>query len=162
MPRQVEVVGPPDRLESIKKVETLPVDITGQQKGKVQIRAEFVQPGDDVRVLQLGPTDVVVEIEEMQLERTIPGIPIEVGERPVQVEPSQAVIAVRGSYRLVKGLTKEQVRVRVDWESSGEEASSFSLSVEVPPELTVLSLEPVQVKVKAATESRKKEKAKTR
>lgn len=60
-PPSVEVVGPPDRVAAVTRVDTEPVAVAGRRESLRQ-RAELTPPSHHVRLLELRPTEVVVEI----------------------------------------------------------------------------------------------------
>ena len=147
MPLQVEIVGPPARIDKIKVVQTYPIDIGGLQKG-LKVVAELVQPGDDIRLLQLKPTEIVVEIGVREIKKTFREVPIRGGNKKVTLEPGEVTVVVSGEYGTVKELRLDQIEVQVDWESAGPDPSIRPLKATVPPGLSVLSTKPNRVKIK--------------
>lgn len=146
IPRQVEIVGPLQRVESINEVETFPVNIDGLRK-RVKVRAELAQPGDDIRLLLLKPTDVLVEIEDRKLERTFRKVPVAKAEGQPAFSPSAVTVVVRGVYLQVKALAEEEIKVNVRWEVEGE-SPVRTLTVTVPEGIKVLSYSPGEVTVR--------------
>jgi YbbR domain-containing protein len=61
VPAEVAVVGLPEHVESVRRVDTSPVRVDGRRDG-FRERAQFVLPSNHVRLLELRPTEVVVEI----------------------------------------------------------------------------------------------------
>jgi YbbR domain-containing protein len=60
-PPEVAVVGPPERVAPVARVETEPLSLEGR-RAPFRQRAELVAPSHHVRLLELRPTEVVVEI----------------------------------------------------------------------------------------------------
>ena len=147
IPRQVEIVGPLHRVDAIRRVDTYPVDIDGQ-KTSLQVKATFAQPGDDVRLLQLKPTEVTIHIAARELERTFGGVPVGTGGREATLSSGTVAVVVKGAYPAVKALKKEDLSVEVDWEAAGEKPSVLPLRVKAPPGISVLSWKPREVKLK--------------
>ena len=147
LPLQAEIVGPQQRVESIKQVETYPVDVSGLSQG-MTVRAEFVQPGDDVRLLQLKPTEVVVAIEPRLEKRTFQRVPVRGGNQNVGFTPESVTVVLEGTFHTIKGLAPEQIKVEVDWEAQGEKPETRGLCVDVPQGFTVISVKPPQVTVR--------------
>jgi YbbR domain-containing protein len=146
IPRQVEIVGPLPRLEAISEVETFPVNVDGLKK-RMKVRAELVQPGDDIRLLLLKPTEVVVEIEVRTLERKLRKVPVAKVEGQPAFSPSAVTVVVQGGYHQVKALTREEITVNVMWEAGGE-SPVRALAVTAPEGIEVLSYKPEEVKVR--------------
>ena len=60
-PPTVDVVGPPERVAAVARVDVEPVSVAGLRAG-FRRRAELVPPSHHVRLLELRPTEVLVEI----------------------------------------------------------------------------------------------------
>ena len=146
IPLQVEVVGPLARVQSIKQVETYPVDVGGTRK-TMRVRVEFVQPGDDIRLLQLKPTEVVVEVASRKVEKAYRGIAIQRGEDEKGFSPMAATVIVQGDYNRMKEVRPKDVVITVDWGVPGGEPGRRPLKVALPEGLTLLSVQPKEVKV---------------
>ncbi len=147
LPLQVEIVGPQQRVESIKQVETYPVDINGLSQS-LTVRAEFVQPGDDVRLLQLKPTEVVVEVVPRLEKRTFQRVPVRGGNQNVEFTPEAVTVVLEGAFHSIRGLAPEQIEVEVDWETKGEKPENRGFRVNVPQGFTVVSVKPPQVTIR--------------
>lgn len=148
IPRQVEIVGPLPRVESIDEVETFPVSVEGLRRG-MKVRTELAQPGDDIRLLLLKPTEILIEIEARKLERTFRKVPVAKAEGQPDFSPSAVTVVVQGVYHQVKALTGEEIEVKVRWEVEGEEESAARpLAVTAPEGIKILSYRPGEVKVK--------------
>jgi YbbR domain-containing protein len=145
IPLQVEVVGPLPRVQSIKQVETYPIDV-GDNKKTIRVRVEFVQPGDDIRLLQLKPTEVVVEVAPRKVEKTFRGVAVQKGKEE-KFSPSSATVVIQGDYNRMKEMKAEQIEIRVDWDAAGDDAATRPLKVALPQGLTLLSIQPESVKV---------------
>lgn len=145
IPLQVEVVGPLPRVQSIKQVETYPVDVGGTRK-TIRVRVEFVQPGDDIRLLQLKPTEVVVEVAARTVEKTFRGVSVLRGKGE-EFSPSSATVVIQGDYNRMKEMKAEQIEITVDWDATGDDAATRPLRVVLPQGLTLLSVQPELVKV---------------
>jgi len=147
IPLQLELVGPQHLVEAIREVETFPVNVSGL-KQSFKVRAEFVPPGDDVRILQLKPTDVVVEVIEKQVKKTLRGIPLTGLREGIAVKPDTVTFVVEGGYHTVGALLKEQLSAEVNWEDEGEDPATRGIAVAAPAGIEVLSFEPAEVKIK--------------
>ena len=146
IPRRIEIVGPLPRVTSMEEVDTFPVDISGR-KSKLKVKAELTQPGDDMRLLQLIPTEVVIDFEERVIKRKIKGVPVKKGAGEVEFSPLHVTVEVEGNYGLIMGLAPEQLEVLVAWEAD-EEASVRPLAIGPLPGVAVLSVKPPKVKIK--------------
>jgi YbbR domain-containing protein len=147
IPLQVEVVGPLARVQSIKQVETYPVDVSGLKKD-LRARVEFVLPGDDIRLLQLKPTEVVVAVVPRKVEKTFRGVAIGAGGDDRSFSPASATVVVRGDYNRLKEMEPHQVNVEVDWKGAEDDSPQRPLRVQVSQGLSVVSVKPGSVKIK--------------
>ena len=147
IPLQVELVGPLARVQSIKQVETYPVDVSGLKK-QLRARVEFVQPGDDIRLLQLKPTEVIVEVIPRKVEKTFRGVTIDAGGNDRGFSPASVTVVVRGDYNRLKEMRPDQVLVEVDWSGAEKDAPQRPLRVQVPQGISVVSVKPGSVKIK--------------
>lgn len=145
IPLQVEVVGPLARVQSIKKVETYPIDVGGTKK-TIRVRVEFVQPGDDIRLLKLKPTEVVVEVAVKVVEKTFRGIVVQKGKEE-KFSPSTATVVVQGGANRMKEVKAEEIEITVDWDAAGGDGATRPLRVVLPQGLTLLSVKPELVNV---------------
>lgn len=146
IPLEVEVVGPLHRVQSIKQVETYPVDVGGSKK-TLRVRVEFVQPGDDIRLLQLKPTDVIVEVAPKRVEKTFRGVPVQ-ERQGKKFSPTSAAVVVQGDYSRMKELKSEEIRIVVDWETEGGEEAGYPLKVLLPENVVLLSVQPETVRIR--------------
>lgn len=147
IPLQVGIVGPPGRIERIETVRTYPIAVAGMKK-REKVRAELVQPGDDIRLLQLKPTEVMIDIVERQIEKTFKEVPVQGGEGGAEVAPKSVTVIITGGYHRVRNLDEEQISVLVDWESAGPDPTVRPLKTTVPDGLSVVSCSPNRVKIK--------------
>lgn len=145
-PDKVEIVGSLRRVESIKEVNTYPVDIDGFKRS-LRIKAEFVQPGGDVRLLELKPTEVKVDVAARKTRKTFEGVPVK-GVLDLEIEPDKVTVVVEGDVNLLKDLNADQIEVEVDAEAGGDSAETVSLRTKVPPGVSLISLTPGQVSVR--------------
>ena len=128
------------------QVQTYPIDVGGTKK-TIRVRVEFVQPGDDIRLLQLKPTEVVVEVAAKTVEKTFRGVAVQKGKEE-EFSPSSATVVVQGGYSRVKEMQAEEIEITVDWNAAGDDAATRPLKVVLPQGLTLLSVQPESVKVK--------------
>lgn len=147
IPLQLEIVGPLRLVEEISEIETFPVNISGL-KHSFKLKAEFVPPGDDVRILQLKPTDVVIEVMEKQVKKTFRNVPVTGLKEGVAVSPGEITVVIEGGYHSVGALLGEQITAVVAWEPAGEDPATRPLTVAAPPGVKVIEVKPAEVKIK--------------
>jgi hypothetical protein len=128
-------------------VETYPVDVSGLKK-ELRARVEFVLPGDDIRLLQLKPTEVVVAVVPRKVEKTFRGVAIGAGGDDRSFSPASATVVVRGDYNRLKEMEPHQVNVEVDWKGAEDDSPQRPLRVQVSQGLSVVSVKPGSVKIK--------------
>lgn len=60
-PPEVAVVGPPERVETVRHVDTAAVHVNGRRTG-IRERAEFLLPSNQIRILEPRATEIFIDI----------------------------------------------------------------------------------------------------
>ena len=147
IPLQLEIVGPQQLVDDISEVETFPVNVSGLKKS-FKLKADFVPPGDDVRILQLKPTDVVIEVAEKQVQKTFRKIAVTGLREGVAVSPGEVTVVIEGGYHTVGALLGEQITAVVEWERAGDDPATRPLTVTAPAGVRGLEIKPGEGKIK--------------
>lgn len=155
-PSQVRIAGPRSRVQEMESAFTEPLSIEGAQSNV----SDVVNMGLDdplLRVLGSPRVRATVRIQEVEGQRVLDGVPIEVrgGEGPIR--PAVARVTVTGPASLLASLTADEVRASADL-ASVTSAGAVPVRVELAPGhagLRVQEITPETVAVRVPRAARK-------
>ena len=150
-PKNVTVVGPASRLRSTTFATTERVSIEGLTTNFVQIVGVGV--GDSlVRLTEARTVRVTVRIEPASDERTFSGRTIGLRNvlagRQAMPEPSTVAVTVHGRAATLSGLPESAINPWVDLTSVGPGLHELPVNVDLPLEITLVSVRPATVSVR--------------
>ena len=151
-PITVLVDGPPETIESLITVSTLPVDVTGARTDVTQ-RVRLVDLPPEVNLLEpsSGFVDVVIQIRPRGVQQSLPEQPVIVLNvdpgMEAEVTPGLVIVNVEASEQQLLDLEPGSLQVVVDAQGLGPGTYSLAPSVVVPPTLEWLSVVPETVTV---------------
>lgn len=157
-PRTVVVDGPASALAGLSYVGTAPVDISGASQTVSQTVAISGLP-DGVHVIQpsSGQVTIIVQIQQQNVDQTLPTIPVEVdGLAPglnATVNPASVSIEIAASSEQIPSLATGGIVVSVDVSGMGTGTYSLIPKVSVPSGVEWDSIAPPQVQVTLSTDS---------
>ena len=147
-PATFEVVGPAGRLVDLTEALTEPVSIAG---AAAPVRETVTVGVADpvVRLRTPGSAEVTVDIVPAPLERTLPAVPVRVGEsgRTVSVEPGAVRVDVLGPRDLVQVLDETAVEAFVELAGLQPGRYNLPVTVESNPAVGVTRIDPSRVTV---------------
>ena len=148
LPATFEVVGPAGRLVDLTEALTEPVSIAG---AAAPVRETVTVGVADpvVRLRTPGSAEVTVDIVPAPLERTLPAVPVRVGEsrRTVSVEPEAVRVDVLGPRDLVQVLDETAVEAFVELAGLQPGRYNLPVTVESSPAVGVTRIDPSRVTV---------------
>lgn len=149
-PETVMVLGPSSLFLRLQEIGTEVLDVRGRQ-------STFAVPARiqrDIRAIQkVDPesVEVLVEISENIVERTIAGVRVElqnpVPGRTVQIKPEQVSIKVRGPQNVVANLDPAQLRVGVELPPDKQFHLTVPRALNLPERAEIISYDPAYVRV---------------
>lgn len=149
-PESVMVLGPSSLFLRLQEIGTEVIDVRGRQ-------STFAVPARiqrDIRAIQkIDPesVEVLVEISENIIERTIAGVRVElqnpVPGRTVQIKPEQVSIKVRGPQNVVGNLDAAQLRVGVELPPDKQFHLTVPRALNLPERAEIISYDPAYVRV---------------
>ena len=148
LPATFEVVGPAGRLVDLTEALTEPVSIAGAA-GRVRETVTVGVADPVVRLRTPGSAEVTVDIVPAPLERTLPAVPVRVGEsrRTVSVEPEAVRVDVLGPRDLVQVLDETAVEAFVELAGLQPGRYNLPVTVESSPAVGVTRIDPSRVTV---------------
>ena len=148
LPATFEVVGPAGRLVDLSEALTEPVSIAGAS-GRVQETVTVGVADPVVRLRTPGSAEVTVDIVPAPLERTLPAVPVRVGESPraVSVEPEAVRVDVLGPRDRVQALDAAAVEAFVELAGLQPGRYNLPVTVESSPAVGVTRIDPSRVTV---------------
>ena len=148
LPATFEVVGPAGRLVDLTEALTEPVSIAGAS-GRVRETVTVGVADPVVRLRTPGSAEVTVDIVPAPLERTLPAVPVRVGESPrtVSVEPEAVRVDVLGPRDRVQALDATAVEAFVELAGLQPGRYNLPVTVESSPAVGVTRIDPSRVTV---------------
>lgn len=146
------VDGPPDTIDALITVSTLPVDVSGARADVTQrVRLADLPPGVTVLEPSSGFVDVVIQIRPRGFQQSLPEQPVIVlNVQPglaAEAAPGVVIVNVEASEQQLLDLEAGSVQVVVDAKGLGPGTYSLQPSVVVPATLEWLSVVPESVTV---------------
>jgi YbbR domain-containing protein len=149
-PAEVRIAGPRSRVQEVESAFTEPLSIEGAQAGV----SDVVNMGLDdplLRVLGSPRVRATVRIREVEGERTLDAMLIEVRGGDMSVRPASVRAVVAGPASLLRTLTPADVHASVDVTAAAAGAT-LPVTVDLPPShsgLRVKEVAPASVTVRA-------------
>lgn len=148
-PEKVKIRAAEDRLLTIQRLATRPVDVTGAASDVAATVELQVPPG--VTLVDAPTVKVNISIVEALDERVFIDLPLRLRniapDLQATANPATVKVTVGASKTLLDKLRPENLEVFVDLEGVGEGASEAVVHVLTPPETRVLAVEPATVTV---------------
>ncbi|MFO7769002.1 MAG: CdaR family protein [bacterium] len=149
VPGSVRVSGP---ATEVRALSSIPTDSLSLSRVREPVEREVPLSIPDIHNVEVDPPRVTVTGDVQQLgERTFQEVPVRVRgpkEGRYLAQPRTATVTVSGGSRLLEDLTKEQVRLILDVGSEPPDGlTPVEPTVELPPGLTLLRLDPPRFRV---------------
>lgn len=145
-PATVDVVGPVSALTNLTEAITEPVSVAGASE-PVRESVTIGVPDPAVRLRTPQSAEVTVAITSAPIERAVSNVAVHArGGRRAQVSPNRVTVYVRGPRETITSASVFDASVDVDGLGPGQ----FQLPVRVvpPARVTVVRIEPPQVRVR--------------
>jgi YbbR domain-containing protein len=155
-PAEVRIAGPRSRVQEVESAFTEPLSIEGAQSGV----SDVVNMGLDdplLRVLGSPRVRATVRIREVEGERTLDAVSVEVRGGDASVRPASVRVVVAGPASLLRTLVPDDVHASVDVAAAAAGAT-LTPTVDLPPGhagLRVKEISPQTVTVRALRPARK-------
>jgi YbbR domain-containing protein len=148
-PETVQVTGPVSDVEDVHVANTEPLDISNSTAGTLERELPLESAGE---YLSFSANRVAAQVrfEEVLSVREFKRVPIEVrnAEDAFRVTPDSVRLTVRGPKRLVGELELQPGAVYIDAQDLSVGEHVMKPSVEVPPGVEIVSLEPAKTTLK--------------
>jgi YbbR domain-containing protein len=150
-PKMVLVKGPRSELRHLRALETEPIDL-GEIEGNRSITVRVRPPSSQVSVATSSVTASVV-VEAVPRERMLDARPVELRASPelpsIKLEPSEVSIVVAGNREAIAQLSPTAVIPYVRPKAPiSAESEVVEVSVELPPGIRLVKVEPKAVKLR--------------
>jgi YbbR domain-containing protein len=155
-PAEVRIAGPRSRVQEVESAFTEPLSIEGAQAGV----SDVVNMGLDdplLRVLGSPRVRATVRIRELEGERTLDAVPVDVRGGEISVRPASVRVVVAGPASLLRTLIPDDVHASVDVAAAAAGAT-LTPTVALPPShagLRVKEVAPASVTVRSSRPARK-------
>ncbi len=146
-PSQIYIIGDPQRVNDAREVHTLPIGLKGA-KQSFTVKADLMPLASDVRLMELKPTEVSVEIRPVMVERVFRSIPVILpAGRAAALNPARVQVVIAGPRDQIGKVEAKDVRAEFDWPEGKEKEQTATLMVSLPEGLEVRSVTPPAVRV---------------
>jgi hypothetical protein len=148
-PPTVEVVGPVSALGNLTEAITEPLSVAGAST-PVRESVTIGVPDPAVRLREPQSAVVTVNVAAAPVERRFTGIPVTAkSARPnARIVPARVNLVVSGARELLDVLDASAFEAAVDLEGLGQGQFQLPVRVTPPQHLTVVRVEPAQVRVR--------------
>lgn len=144
VPDQVILSGPRARVEAVKAVNTVPVDL--RLLSESVSREVALELGDAYNV-RAEPSTVRLELEVApSVRREVSGVPVQV-PAGWSADPPQVTLGVAGAEARLSGLGVEYYRAAVTVPMDARADSFYTVHATVPPLVEILSVQPDRVRI---------------
>ncbi|TMJ02319.1 MAG: YbbR-like domain-containing protein [Bacillati bacterium ANGP1] len=144
-PPTVTITGLPEQLVEIETVRTEPVMITGATQDVVRDVGLVVPP----ELARSTRVRVAVQIAPAIAATTVRGVRVQVQNAPAglvtRVEPATVDVQVQGPVSIINKIRPDDLLARVDGTTFSTGRRRVTLTVQTPPEVTVLAIKPAAV-----------------
>jgi YbbR domain-containing protein len=150
-PETVQVTGPASDVRDVAAVNTEPLDVSAATPGTIERELQLDAAGDYIS-FSANRVAAQVRIEEVLTTREFKSVPVEVrhAAAPYRLTPDRLRLSVRGPKRLLSNLELEPGAVYIDAGDVAVGQYTVKPSVELPPGVEVVSLDPVKVQLTLA------------
>lgn len=148
-PSTVEVVGPVSALGNLTEAITEPLSVAGAST-PVRESVTIGVPDPAVRLRKPQSAVVTVNVAAAPVERRFTGIPV-TGKSPrpgARITPARVSLVVSGAREVLDALDASAFDAAVDLEGLGQGQFQLPVRVTPPQHLTVVRVEPSQVRVR--------------
>lgn len=149
-PESVLVLGPMSLFQRMTEIPTEIIDISGRRatfSASVKLEKEM----SSIRKMDPESVEVLVEIEENVLEKTLEGVRIDlqnpVPGQTVQIKPEKVSVRLRGPQNALDHLNPAQLRVEVELPPGKQFHLAVPRAINVPERVEIVSYEPALVRV---------------
>jgi YbbR domain-containing protein len=146
-PGKVDVVGPETQLDTLRAVDTQPLQLASLEAGVVERELSLTRPGDLLQ-LKTDAVRVVLHVEPVMAQRELREVRIAVqrDQRPWDVKPEHVTVVVRGPESELNDLELPADGVRVDARGlTGNAERRVRPTVDLPPRFELVRIEPPEV-----------------
>jgi YbbR domain-containing protein len=149
-PATVEVIGPLSALENLTEAITEPITVSGAS-APVRETVTIGVPDPAVHLRTPQSAVVTVDVAAAPVERRVAGIAVlgkGSGTRAPRITPAAVAVVLRGARETLDGMAPSMLEAAVDLEGLGQGQYQLPVRVSPPQHVTVVRVEPAQVRVR--------------
>lgn len=147
-PPSAEVVGPENVLRELRTVATEPISVAGAT-GPVREALTLGVTGHGLRLKTPGKALVTVNIQPVQVERVIAGVPVRGRNVPSRLNasftPASVAVRVKGTEAVLAAVTAGRLAAFVDLAGLAPGRYNLPIRVEPPTNVQILQIQPSSV-----------------
>jgi YbbR domain-containing protein len=149
-PATVEVIGPVSALTNLTEAITEPVDVGGASE-PVRETVTIGVPDPAVRLSAPQSAVVTVDVAAAPVDRRIEDVAVMSkggGTRAPRITPDAVAVVLRGARQTLDSMAPSMLEASVDLEGLGQGQYQLPVRVVPPQHVTVVRVEPAQVRVR--------------
>jgi YbbR domain-containing protein len=149
-PATVEVVGPVSALTNLTEAITEPITVAGASR-PVRETVTVGVPDPALRLRNPQSAVVTVDVAAAPVDRRIENVAViskGSGTRTARIVPDTVVVVVRGAQQTLDSMAPSMLEASVDLEGLGQGRYQLPVRVVPPQHVTVVRVEPAQVRVR--------------
>ena len=146
-PRDVRIAGPRSRVQEVESAYTEPLSVEGADNTVTDV-VNMGLEDPMLRILGSPRLRATVRIQEVEGERTLEDVPIEVRAGTGALRPTTVDVVLAGPASLLRSLTRDEVHPWVDLTAPPKRGEDAPVTVELAPGhagLRVKSVSPAEV-----------------
>lgn len=148
-PETVKITGSYETLQSVDRILTHSIDITGLNEDLVT-QATLNTP-EGVNLLYEPNVKVLIQVEEQPVEKIIKELPLEIQNKPegktVKMNPEQITLSVFGQHTILENMKTEDIQAIVNLEGYEEGEHEVEITVDIDSRIKILKVDPGKTKV---------------
>lgn len=154
-PDTVQVTGPASDVEDVQRASTEALDISSATAGTIERELPLESAGEYLS-FSANRVAAQVRLEEVSLVREFKRVPIDVRNAALEhrVNPDAVRVIVRGPKGLTGSLELKPGAVFIDAQDLGAGEHTVKPSIELPPGVSLVSLDPATVRLRLWTAKR--------
>jgi YbbR domain-containing protein len=149
-PATVEVVGPVSALTNLTEAITEPVTVAGAS-ALVRESVTVGVPDPMVRLRSPQSAVVTVDVAAAPVDRRVEDVAV-IGKgaatRTLRISPNSVAVVLRGAQQMLDSMAPSMLEASVDLEGLGQGQYQLPVRVVPPQHVTVVRVEPAQVRVR--------------
>lgn len=147
VPNRVLVRGPESHVNTLQRVQTEAVVLDGRTSSFAAPHVVVNIPDPKLTPLETA-VDVQVQIDETRVEKTLPGVAVQLNSNAGTAQPARATVTLRGPRSALADLRADDVKILLDESADGKLTPRLQLSPGLAGRVELRATMPTEFKLK--------------